>query len=153
MDPFSMQSLKERNQKHQQGKVNVIAAPKTVTCDNKPAGLNRVYETSKFYHPVTLPRVSINEVNIPTDIATRLFEHQIAGVEWMYAVHLSQRGAVLGDDMGLGKTFQVTTLLTGLMRMKLVNRVLVVAPVSVLASWNREMEEHLQPYVKVSLSS
>jgi SNF2 family DNA or RNA helicase len=143
-------ALKEKTQQHQQGKIKVIPVGSALATD-KPNGLTRINETSKFYTPVSLPSVSINEINIPTDIATRLFEHQIAGVEWLYAIHLAQRGAVLGDDMGLGKTFQVTTLITGLMRMKLVNRVLVLAPVSVLASWIREMEEHLVPYVKVKL--
>eukprot|EP01034_Spumella_vulgaris_P037301 gene37301-46026_t len=49
--------------------------------------------------------------------------------------------------MGLGKTFQVTCLLIGLMRLKLIQRVLIIAPVSVLPSWSRELESHLAPHI------
>lgn len=39
--------------------------------------------------------------------------------------------------MCLGKTFQVSSMLMGFMKLKVVRRVLIVAPVSVLASWKR----------------
>jgi SNF2 family DNA or RNA helicase len=51
--------------------------------------------------------------------------------------------------MGLGKTFQVTCLLASLIRRGLVQRILIVAPVSVLQTWNRHIVEDLTPYVKV----
>jgi hypothetical protein len=50
----------------------------------------------------------------------------------LYAYVYIYIGGILGDDMGLGKTFQVNCLLTGLMRTKKIQRVLIIAPVSVL---------------------
>ena len=34
------------------------------------------------------------------------------------------------------------------MKQKLINRVLIIAPVSVLPSWKRELDEHLKPFIK-----
>lgn len=49
--------------------------------------------------------------------------------------------------MGLGKTFQVTSLLTGLMQAEKIKRVMIVAPVSVLPNWERELNTHLSPHI------
>jgi hypothetical protein len=56
-------------------------------------------------------------------------------IYFLYAylfVCFTHEGGILGDDMGLGKTFQVNCLLTGLMRTNKIQRVLIIAPVSVL---------------------
>ena len=95
-------------------------------------------------------RPDIQELNLPSILASRLFDHQKVGVEWLYGLHISRPGGILGDDMGLGKTFQVITLLTGLMRVNLIKKVLIICPVSVLQNWHRELAEHLMPHVKVS---
>lgn len=97
--------------------------------------------------PEFLP--SLEELNLPDEIQSRLYEHQVLGVRWLYGIHTSQQGGILGDDMGLGKTFQVTALLTGLMRSKMMKKALIIAPVSVLQNWQRELQTHLLPYVKV----
>lgn len=57
-----------------------------------------------------------------------------------------------GDDMGLGKTFQVTVFLTSMMKHHLLKRVLIIAPVSVLESWKRELYQHLVPHVSKKLT-
>eukprot|EP01038_Epipyxis_sp_PR26KG_P004727 gene4727-6632_t len=94
---------------------------------------------------VTLKR---NELNLPNQLRARLFKHQLEGVEWMYRLFLSDiPGGILGDDMGLGKTFQVTCLMCALVRSNLINRILIVAPVSVLQSWYREIVEYLRPHI------
>jgi len=49
--------------------------------------------------------------------------------------------------MGLGKTFQVSCLLTGLLKMGFVSRVLIIAPVSVIESWQREINNFVAPYI------
>ena len=90
----------------------------------------------------------ISELLLPQELTTRMFSHQVEGLQWLYGLHKSTSGGILGDDMGLGKTFQVNCLLTGLMRSNQIQRVLIVAPVSVLPSWNRELIQHLAPYVK-----
>lgn len=40
-------------------------------------------------------------------VATKLFPHQRTGLSWLWSLHLSKQGGILGDDMGLGKTMQV----------------------------------------------
>jgi SNF2 family DNA or RNA helicase len=40
---------------------------------------------------------------LPEDLQGKLFEHQKAGVRWLYGLHYHPSGGgVLGDDMGLG---------------------------------------------------
>lgn len=45
------------------------------------------------------------------------------------------------DDMGMGKTYQTLTLLGGLFRAKTIRNALVLAPLSVLESWEYEARE------------
>ena len=52
-------------------------------------------------------------------------------------------GSILADDMGLGKTVQVLTLILKLKEEQLLNKekVLIIAPTSVLINWQREIEK------------
>ena len=75
---------------------------------------------------------------IPKRLFDKLYDHQKVGVQWMASLHSKGIGGILGDDMGLGKTFQVLTLLAGLMRTKTIRNALIVCPVAVLKSWERE---------------
>ena len=36
-------------------------------------------------------------------VAGRLYEHQVAGVAWLWRLACMRRGGILADDMGLGK--------------------------------------------------
>lgn len=98
--------------------------------------------------PNNLNLANISELNLPCEIIQRLYEHQVEGVQWMFALYKSKQGGILGDDMGLGKTFQLTCLLTGLMRINEIKRILILSPVSVIQSWNRELIQHLVPHVR-----
>lgn len=51
--------------------------------------------------------------------------------------------------MGLGKTYQLTVLLIGLIRINQIKKVLIIAPVSVIENWNRELCTHLIPNTQV----
>ena len=95
--------------------------------------------------------ITLSSLDLPRDIQRRLFKHQKKGVCWLYLCHLKKSGGLLADDMGLGKTLQVTSVLTGLMRMKLIKSVLIISPVSVLESWHRELQNYLCPYVNDSI--
>ena len=92
----------------------------------------------------------IGTLSLPDELNSRMFQHQKEGVQWMHRLHHRELGGILGDDMGLGKTFQVACLLTGLFRSSppLIQRVLIVCPISVLSGWQRELLEHLVPHVK-----
>ncbi|KAJ6289149.1 hypothetical protein OIU76_025034 [Salix suchowensis] len=54
-------------------------------------------------------------------------------------LHCKGKGGILGDDMGLGKTMQICSFLAGLFQSKLIKRVLVVAPKTLLTHWIKEL--------------
>lgn len=94
--------------------------------------------------------VTLESIEMPRELIDRMYEHQRDGVKWMYNLHTNANryGGILGDDMGLGKTFQVSCLLTCLVRSCMVQRVLIIAPVSVILNWQRELNQHMRPHVK-----
>jgi hypothetical protein len=47
----------------------------------------------------------------PTTLRATLRDYQLAGLNWMWALQESRSGGILADDMGLGKTMQVLALL------------------------------------------
>lgn len=75
---------------------------------------------------------------IPLELYEKMFDHQRSGVSWIAGLHSQKIGGVLGDDMGMGKTYMTLTLLGGLMRAATIRNALIVAPLSVLRSWESE---------------
>ena len=101
-------------------------------------------------------KVKMPDFRIPASLYNRLFDHQKDGVAWMAGLHSSGVGGLLGDDMGMGKTYMALTLLGGLMRDKTIRNCLIVAPLSVLRSWETEAEKVLKvcvPRVRVYVVS
>lgn len=45
-----------------------------------------------------------NGLEIAPDIFKQLFDHQIAGINFLYDNFKNKNGCILADDMGLGKT-------------------------------------------------
>lgn len=80
------------------------------------------------------------------------FPHQVAGVRWMLALATNQgrplgeehriEGALLADDMGLGKTYMSIVGIREILLHTDSNKpVLVVAPLSLLENWKREVQD------------
>ncbi len=78
----------------------------------------------------------IEPVAAPPGFAGTLRDYQARGVGWITFLGRLGLGACLADDMGLGKTAQ---LIASLLADPLEEPTLVVAPVSVLGSWEREL--------------
>uniref|UniRef100_A0A7N2RCC1 Uncharacterized protein n=1 Tax=Quercus lobata TaxID=97700 RepID=A0A7N2RCC1_QUELO len=76
---------------------------------------------------------------LPGKIAKMLYPHQCDGLRWLWSLHCQGKGGILGDDMGLGKTMQICGFLAGLFHSRLINRVLVVAPKTLLPHWIKEL--------------
>lgn len=72
-------------------------------------------------------------------IAKMLYPHQRDGLRWLWSLHCQGKGGILGDDMGLGKTMQICGFLAGLFYSRLIKRVLVVAPKTLLPHWIKEL--------------
>ncbi|RLN18052.1 protein CHROMATIN REMODELING 24 [Panicum miliaceum] len=76
---------------------------------------------------------------LPGRIFKMLYPHQREGLRWLWVLHCRGTGGILGDDMGLGKTMQVSAFLAGLFHSRLIKRVLIVAPKTLLAHWTKEL--------------
>ncbi|CAN6241018.1 unnamed protein product [Urochloa humidicola] len=76
---------------------------------------------------------------LPGRIFNMLYPHQREGLQWLWVLHCRGTGGILGDDMGLGKTMQVSAFLSGLFHSRLIERVLIVAPKTLLAHWIKEL--------------
>lgn len=81
---------------------------------------------------------TINDFPLSTaGLKVELRHYQTFGAK--YALHYKR--TLLGDEMGLGKTIQALALINHLFQNGL-KYLIVVCPLSVLANWNREIEQH-----------
>lgn len=74
----------------------------------------------------------------PAGINAKLYPYQVTGYNWLKHVTNDDCGCILGDEMGLGKTLQIITLMQSRWGKKQ-TPYLVVAPVSLLENWKREI--------------
>ena len=90
--------------------------------------------------PILLPPPPNQAESVFGDIAVPhpLYKFQQAGIEFLRD---TKPGALLADDMGLGKTVQAIVALRLLFRRGHARRALVVAPNSVITSWQRHFQE------------
>ena len=71
-----------------------------------------------------------------------LRDFQLQGLNWLVFCWCHGRGSILADEMGLGKTVQSISFLQHLRTVQLIpGPFLVVAPLSTIANWKREVEE------------
>lgn len=64
-----------------------------------------------------------------------LLSHQIDAFRWMWKAVLEFGGGIVADDMGLGKTVEAIAWAKSALESGFVDRVLMVAPKSVLENW------------------
>uniref|UniRef100_A0ACD5TRC6 Uncharacterized protein n=1 Tax=Avena sativa TaxID=4498 RepID=A0ACD5TRC6_AVESA len=83
--------------------------------------------------------VMVKPYKLPGSIFKTLYPHQREGLKWLWVLHCRGTGGILGDDMGLGKTMQISAFLAGLFHSRLIKRVLVVAPKTLLTHWSKEL--------------
>ena len=74
--------------------------------------------------------------------------YQLDGLNWMRLNWYLKRNIILGDEMGLGKTAQTISLLQSLRQLEeLEGPFLIVAPLSTLPHWERELALWTDMYV------
>lgn len=79
----------------------------------------------------------------------RLLRHQREGVRWLLALHELHLHGIVADEMGLGKTVQVISFFAALATRGVLGTYLIVAPLSTLDNWARELRRWL-PWVHVT---
>ena len=85
-----------------------------------------------------IPSSSFPPVDLPDWFRATLRPYQHEGVRWLAALCEAGSGAVLADDMGLGKTMQILALTAAEHAVRRPGPTLVVAPLTLLATWARE---------------
>lgn len=81
-------------------------------------------------------------VVMPAGMKGELRPYQMAGLSWLEFLREYGFGGILADDMGLGKTIQAIALIA-LYANEETGRYLVVAPVSTVSNWIRELKTFL----------
>ncbi|KAJ8601054.1 hypothetical protein CTAYLR_004482 [Chrysophaeum taylorii] len=85
--------------------------------------------------------VSTNNNNNNNQSRRVLRDYQEYGIRWLLACRAAKRGCVLADEMGLGKTAQVCNYLAAAAATTTTGGAsLVVAPLSTMGHWVRELE-------------
>ena len=92
--------------------------------------------------------ININE-QAPPELKATLYPYQRTGFLWIKYMLSESGGCILGDEMGLGKTMQVISVMLA-HQSEAVMPTLVVAPISLLANWEREISK-FAPSLKVKI--
>ncbi|QLQ82128.1 hypothetical protein HG537_0G03830 [Torulaspora globosa] len=90
------------------------------------------------------------ETLTPEELTVNLLKHQRIGLQWLLKVEGSKKkGGILADDMGLGKTVQAIALMIAhRSKDETCKTNLIVAPVSILRSWQGEIETKIKKTAK-----
>ncbi|KHL95877.1 hypothetical protein QW71_09720 [Paenibacillus sp. IHB B 3415] len=70
----------------------------------------------------------------------KLYPYQFQGYRWLKMISEEDAGCILADEMGLGKTAQIIALLSNEKDHATIPS-LVIAPVSLMENWRREIEK------------
>lgn len=98
--------------------------------------------------------MKLNEVSLLMPIKANPYEHQIkafafvCGLFGIFNVPYYSRGAALLMEMGCGKTITSIAVAGALYQFGKINRILIVAPLSILGVWDEEFEKFADfPYM------
>lgn len=102
------------------------------------------------WQPDLTPRDGRFAEGVPAGVVTELKDHQRKGLEWLKACwSVGLAGALNADEQGLGKTLQTIAFLRAVQDQQAEAQasnggpVLVVAPTSLLPTWEAEVAQHL----------
>ena len=85
-------------------------------------------------------RGGVEPTPVPASLRATLRPYQQSGFDWLAFLWQQRLGGILADDMGLGKTLQMLALIAHTRQTGERRPFLVVAPTSVLATWQSEAE-------------
>ncbi|KAG5419060.1 RDH54 [Candida metapsilosis] len=146
-------------------KVETVVAPKIVQTQFKkvvheevPEPRKPLYDENQDEFTLTPPPDLPSHVPVRIDpmLASKLRPHQLEGVTFLYECLMGFRnfkgnGCLLADEMGLGKTLMTITTIWTLLKQNpypdqkkpIVNKVLVVCPVTLINNWREEFKKWL----------
>jgi len=105
----------------------------------KDRALERI-ESGVDVYPTLLPAPSIKQADVAATPGCALRDYQLQGVQFLLDRFHRGTSSILADDMGLGKTAQASAFLHVLKQLHDINGPhLIVAPLSTLTSWTREL--------------
>lgn len=85
-----------------------------------------------------MQKYPIEDVDISAlPLRANLYDYQKIGFLWIRSILNNVNGCILGDEMGLGKTLQIITYAVSMQQSGACS-ILVVAPISLLANWEKE---------------
>nr|CAJ2466154.1 unnamed protein product [Leishmania braziliensis] len=87
------------------------------------------------------PPTSVPTLSLQPDMVQRLYPHQRAGIQWLYARHCKSRACLLADEMGLGKTVQVAVFLGQLYARQMIKTTILVVPPTLISMWTAAFAE------------
>ncbi|KAK7194862.1 DNA excision/repair protein SNF2 [Novymonas esmeraldas] len=87
------------------------------------------------------PSTSTPALALSSEVQTRLYPHQLEGVQWLYQRHCKARACLLADEMGLGKTVQVAVFLGELYARRIITTSILVVPPTLLPVWTAALAE------------
>lgn len=97
-----------------------------------------------------LDHTELADVDAPTGLNATLRPYQHDGFAWLSFLWKTRLGGVLADEMGLGKTLQSLAMAQGVLEAgELDTPMLVVAPTSVIGTWEAEVAR-FTPSLKVA---
>lgn len=85
-------------------------------------------------------------IKMPEAVKATLRPYQQKGFEWMVLLSEIGAGGCLADDMGLGKTLQTMTYIAHTQLQNPAAKHLIVAPLTLVANWRKEIEKFLPDF-------
>ena len=117
--------------------------PRKMSVTKRVHRLDELLNKSIAYSTFLESKMSADEdTKPPLSLTTPLREYQLTGMKWMVGLWENGLNGILGDEMGLGKTVQAISLLAYLSDHATTGPFLVVAPLSTLDNWKREVTTH-----------
>ncbi|KAI1660707.1 SNF2 family N-terminal domain-containing protein [Daldinia decipiens] len=104
---------------------------------------------------LTMPEIDISpeqRKSTPASMSCTLMEHQKVCLTWLIQQEedIHKKGGILADTMGLGKTVQALALILARPSKDRIHKTtLIIAPLSLLKQWEREIQTKVKPAHKL----